>query len=102
MTQNVNDPFTQRIAQVEQEGKAARGEHWDRAVKGLQRQMDRSDAAHITGADPLTHADVLQRVARADASARLFSDGISGASEEDWRAWRDSLPDRQRWRDRQR
>jgi hypothetical protein len=102
MAENVNDPFVQRIAQVDQQGKADKGEHWEAAMRGHQKRMQRDDPAHVDGSDAATPADLAARVVRSDAVGRLFSDGIANADEKDWRAWRDSLPDRQRWKDRTR
>jgi hypothetical protein len=85
MVDNNNDLLARRAAEVEQQGRAGQKEHWESAMRGIEKQIN---------ADKMTSADLIQRLAKRDAAGSLFNDGIASASEEDWRKWRDSQPRR--------
>jgi hypothetical protein len=84
--------MAQREAEIRQH--AGSDEFAQGAIKGIERMMTRSDPAHLTGADPLTQAGLMENITRPDNAGRMFSDGIASAPEEDWRKWRDSQPRR--------
>jgi len=87
MTAN-DEMLAQRAAEIEAQAKGAVGEeHWKAAMRSLEEQVK-------TGS--LTQHDLLQKMSRPDAASQLFNDGISNASEADWRAWRDAQPNRKR------
>jgi hypothetical protein len=90
-----------RIAQVENEWKSKGGElHHARVVKGTEKLMRRDDPAHVTGADPMSQTDLVNRVMTESGAGKLEYDAIAALPQDEYDAWRNSLRDRKRWRNR--
>jgi hypothetical protein len=104
MTNQNDDPLNQRMNQIAADGKQSFGDAWDSAVgKGLARRM---------ASGQMTQQDLLHKIGSPNATSELFAEGMDSVLEQatagdkqaaaDYQKWRDSLPDRKRWRDRQR
>jgi hypothetical protein len=87
-----DDAMQRRAAQVEQEARQRHGdEAWAASMRALEVKMRRGD---------ISPSDLERKLARENAASQLFNENIGDADEKDWRAFRDNLPDRRRWRDR--
>jgi hypothetical protein len=104
MPTDPNDPVNRRLSEITNVANADFGEkNFSSALRGYAHRLQ-------TGAK--TQGQLLETIGRADAANQIFKDGMDGlldqasagdkAAETAWREYRDNLPDRKRWRDRQR
>ena len=102
MVNDPNEALSRRVAEVTADGEASfTGEIFKQALTGVAWQLQNRK---------LTQDELVQDLAHPNAAGKIFARGIDGlldkadsgdkAAESAYRAYRDSLPDRKRWRER--